>query len=171
MKIIYLAFLCMLATISFRAGAQHTFKAQAGFGYLEHFSLGGTLELNERHNLSLLYGSNFFIKPKEFSSILLQYDLEFPRWRFASFTPLAGLKGGYAIFTNENYQWQVISVVPFLGIYYPLNSQMVVRLESGPVISFEQAAKRLNYNEIGYYKPLLPEIKITMLYTLFKNNP
>jgi hypothetical protein len=136
-KILYLAFFCFLANVSFTAKAQTAFKVQGGFSYLEHLSLGGTFELNERQSISILYGSNFFIKPKDFSSFLLQYALDFPEKKIGNFTPLTGLKSGYAIYTNENYKWQVITVVPFIGVSYPLNEKLNIRVESGAAISFE----------------------------------
>lgn len=168
MKKLCSVFLVFLITFPFYGKAQSSIKAQGGISYIEHFSIGATYSFSNKHNLTLLYGSNFFIKPLNFSSVLLQYDLPFRKMIFADFTPKFGVKGGYAIFTDENYQWQVITVVPFVGVQYPFNQKMEIFLESGVAISFEQAAKRLNYNEVGIYKQFLPELKAGISFTLFE---
>ena len=47
---------------------------QVGYSYIEHLSTGIGLTIYQKHNISVLYGSNFFINPQNFSSYLFQYE-------------------------------------------------------------------------------------------------
>jgi hypothetical protein len=163
----YVLLLCLLF-FNYSAKAQVRFHIDAGVGYLEHFSAGIGCSFSSKHSVSLLYGSDFFIRPKDFASYLLQYNLILPRLRFAGITPTIGLKGGHTIYTDDYYRWEVAVIVPFAGLQYPINRKINVLVQTGIVFSFEQSVKRINYGEIGHYKDLLPEIKTGIVYTFSK---
>jgi hypothetical protein len=71
-----------------------------GVGYIEHFSIGAGVSFNDRHAITAHYGSNAFIKTKEFSSILLEYDFAFKNLTRCGLIPMIGLKGGHAVYTD-----------------------------------------------------------------------
>lgn len=148
--------------------AQVRVQAHAGAGFTEHFSIGVGCTFAETHAITLLYGSDFFYHPKEFSTYMLQYAFAARRWRFSKVTPIVGLKGGHAIFTDKYYTWEVMVFVPFAGLQYPLSGNIDLTLQAGGAISFEQKAERLNYGEIGHYRQYLPELKAGIVYDLKK---
>jgi hypothetical protein len=43
-----------------------------------------------------------------------------------------------------------------------------VVVEGGGAVSFEQKVERINYGEIGHYRPFLPEMKAGVVYTFQK---
>jgi hypothetical protein len=166
MKKVSILLILLLMIIHFPSRAELALKAQAGISYIEHFSLGVTLSFSERHNLSLLYGSNAFIKPQDFSSFMLQYELLLKRINFARITPKIGIEGGYSIYTNDYYQWNLINIVPFIGFNYQVNNKIEIPINLGVVISHEQSVKRITYGNIGKYKEYLPEIKFGIVFKL-----
>jgi hypothetical protein len=160
--------LLYLLFFNYSGKAQVRFHVDAGVGYLEHFSAGIGCSFSSKHNVSLLYGSDFFVRPKDFASYLLQYNLILPRLRFAGITPTIGLKGGHTIYTDDYYRWEVAVIIPFAGLQYPINKKINAVVQAGVVFSFEQSVKRIDYGEIGHYKDLLPEIKTGIVYTFSK---
>ncbi len=164
-KKIPLAF-SFLIFLHYSCNAQFSFKVQTGISYIEHFSTGITFSLSEKHNLSLLYGSNFFMKPQEFSTIMLQYDFLFNKIDFAGINPRIGIKAGYSIYTNNYYRWTLTAFVPFIGLKYELNKTIDIALDLGTAISIEHSVKRISYGEFGMYKEYLPEIKLGMIFNL-----
>lgn len=162
-KLASLLFLLSLVTPCL---SQLTFKVQAGISYTEHLSTGLTLSFSEKHNISLLYGSNFFIKPKDFSTYMLQYHLKLNSMSFGRITPAIGIKGGHVIYSDEYYRWEMFTIIPFAGLHYRVNERLDIVMDLGLAISFEQSAQRISYGEIGKYRDLLPEIKIGTHYRL-----
>jgi hypothetical protein len=146
--------------------AQISFKLQTGISYIEHFSTGITFSFSEKHNLSILYGSNFFIKPKDFSCVMLQYDFIFNKINFAGIIPGIGIKGGYSVYTNRYYKWNLSSFVPFIGLRYKAGNKFEIALDMGTAISIEHSVKRISYGEIGMYREFLPEFKLGLIYKL-----
>jgi hypothetical protein len=146
--------------------AQFSVKLQTGISYIEHFSTGITFCFSDKHNLSVLYGSNLFIKPLEFSNVLLQYDFLVNRINLAGITPGIGIKTGYSLYTNKYYKWHLISTVPFIRLNHKLSNTFELNLDLGTVITYEFAVKRISYNEIGMYRTYLPEIKLCLVYKL-----
>lgn len=146
------------------AVGQPAFHAQAGLGYIERFSVGAGLTFLNTHSVTLLYGSTFFYKPKNFGVYLLQYHLRIPKWSFGRLTPLFGVKGGHVVFTDTYYVWEVASVIPFAGLQCPLTGRADLVVQAGTAFSFEQSVKRLNYGEIGHYRDVLPELKVAVVY-------
>jgi hypothetical protein len=139
---------------------------QTGISYIEHFSTGITFSFSEKHNLSLLYGSNFFIKPHDFSCIMLQYDYVLNKISFAGISPGIGIKGGYSVYTNDFYKWKLSSFVPFIGLKYQINKKFEIVLDLGMAVSIEHSVERINYGEIGMYREYLPEFKLGLTYKL-----
>jgi hypothetical protein len=163
-----LVLLLFLLNLNYSGKAQLRFQANVGLGYLEHLSAGIGCSISSNHTVSLLYGSDFFIRPKDFASYLLQYNLVLPRLGFAGITPSIGIKGGHTIYTDDYYKWEVAVIVPFMGLQYPINRKINAVVQAGAVFSFEQSVTRINYGEIGHYKDFLPEIKTGIVYTLSK---
>lgn len=155
-----------LIVVHYSVNAQFSFKLQTGVSYIEHFSTGITFSFSERHNLSLLYGSNFFIKPQDFSCVMLQYDFLFNKINFAGIIPGIGIKGGYSVYTNSYYKWSLSSFVPFIGLRYQIDNKFGIALDIGTAISIEHSVERINYGEIGMYKEYLPEFKLGLTYKL-----
>jgi hypothetical protein len=155
-----------LIMLTFPGMAQATFKAQVGMSYIEHFSAGVTLSFSEKHHISLLYGSDFFIKTKDFSSYMLQYEFILNPVKFAKVAPKTGLKGGYSVYTSEYYRWEVLTVVPFAGVNYRMNPKMNVFLDGGVAISRALSVTRISFGEIGKYREFLPEIKVGIRHNL-----
>jgi hypothetical protein len=158
--------LSFLVFIHYSGNAQFSFKLQTGISYIEHFSTGITFSFSERHNLSLLYGSNFFIKPRDFSCVMLQYDFLFSKLDFAGIIPAIGIKGGYSVYTNSYYKWKLSSFVPFVGLRYKACNKFEIALDMGTAISIEHSVKRISYGEIGMYREFLPEFKLGLTYKL-----
>ena len=140
--------------------AQPGVKIQTGFGYIEHFSAGVTLTFAEKHNLSILYGSDFFMNPKDFMNILLQYNYKLKRFNFAGITPGIGVKGGYSVYSNKYYRWKLSEVVPFARLSYDLNNRFDLFLDAGMTLSIEHSVERISFGEIGMYRKYLPEFKL-----------
>lgn len=159
-----LAILLLLITISYSGMAQFSIKGQAALSYIEHLSTGVTFSFSGKHHISLLYGSDFFINTKDFSSYMLQYYLRLNRMTFAKITPVIGIKAGYSIYTDDYYKWELMSVVPFTGINYRLNKKIDILFDLGATISRAQSVKRIRQGEIGKYRELLPELKAGILY-------
>lgn len=160
--------LFFLLFLNYSVKAQVRFQVDAGLGYLEHFSAGIGCSFSAKHAVSLSFGSDFFIRPKDFASYLIQYNLNLPRFRFAGITPTIGIKGGHTIYTDDYYRWEVAVIVPFAGLQYPINKKINVVVQAGAIFSFEQSVKRIDYGEIGHYKDLLPEVKTGIVYTFSK---
>jgi hypothetical protein len=155
----------LMLVMTFQSGtAQVVFKVQAGLGYLEHFSTGVTVRIAEKHNLSLLYGSNFFTRVKGFSTFMLQYDRLLNKVTFAGLTPKLGVKGGNTVYTSDYYKWKMYAIVPLAGVMYPLNNKIEITVEAGICINFEQSATRIRFGEIESYKEFLPDAKAGVLY-------
>jgi hypothetical protein len=167
MKRFFLIGILLLASSSF-IQAQFTIRTQAGISYIEHLSTGLTFHIGKKHNFSLLYGSNLFIRTYYFSNQFVQYDREIPKWKLGNFTPHIGVKGGNSLFTNSYYRWKVVSVIPFAGMSRPVSARMDLRVEAGVAFAFEQTVKRISLGEMGLYKERLPEFKAALLYTLSK---
>ena len=146
--------------------AQTFIKLQLGLSYIENFSTGFELSIKNKHNISILYGSNFFSKPQDFSSFMLQYDYAIDKLEIAHLIPHIGIKGGYSIYTNNYYQWELIALVPFIGTNYQINKRIDLSTCFGVAFSKELSMKRINYGEVGWYKKVLPEIKIAIKYKL-----
>jgi hypothetical protein len=155
-----LASLLFILFLAYPCFPQLTFKVQTGLSYIEHLSTGITLSFSEKHNISLLYGSNFFIKPKDFSTYMLQYHLKLNRMNFGRMTPAIGIKGGRVIYSDDYYKWELLTIIPFVGLHYQVNERLDIAMDLGPAISFEQSVQRISYGEIGKYRDLLPEFKI-----------
>lgn len=151
--------------------AQPEVEAHAGFGYTEHLSLGIGCTFAEKHTVLLLYGSNCFSRPKNFSTYMLQYNLAINRWEFLNVTPMVGIKGGHAIFTDKYYTWDVAVLIPFVAMQYPVNRNVDLAIQAGGAVSFEQKVKRINYGEIGHYRQFLPEVKTGIVYSFQKKAP
>lgn len=158
--------LLLIISLHHQSRAQFAVKAQTGISYIEHFSTGLTFAFSGKHNVSLLYGSNFFIKPKDNSSYLIQYDRLINRIRFLGITPKIGIKGGVSFYTNEYYQWKLIVIVPFIGFNYHISNRIGTFLDLGIVYSREESLKRIKYGNIGNYKDYLPEIKLGLYFNL-----
>jgi hypothetical protein len=141
------------------AMCQAKIYGDVGLSYIEHFSLGGGVTFRN-HSLGVLYGSNFFVHPKKFSNFFGQYQLAVPRFTFANLIPLIGVKGGHTVFSDRYYRWNVASLIPFIGLQYPLTDQLNLYTHAGVAFSFEQSVTRLNFGEIGHYKNKLPELKV-----------
>lgn len=146
--------------------AQFEFKAQTAFSYIEHFSTGLSFEFSGKRNISILYGSNFFIKPNSFSSYMLQYERYFNKVEFAGITPELGIKGGYSVFTDKYYRWTLFVIVPFAGLSYRINDYIDLAFDFGIAYSRELSLKRVGFGNIGNYKEFLPELKLTLYYKL-----
>jgi hypothetical protein len=159
-----LAALLLLIVISYSGMAQVSIKGQTALSYIEHLSTGVTFSFSEKHHLSLLYGSDFFINTEDFSSYMLQYYLRLNRITFSKITPVMGLKAGYSIYTDDYYKWRLASIVPFIGTNYQLNKKIDVLFDLGAAISRVQSVKRIRQGEIGKYRELLPELKVGILY-------
>lgn len=147
--------------------SQSKFYADIGLSYIEHFSLGAGVTFRN-HSLGIVYGSNCFLQPKQFSNFFGQYQLTIPRFSFSNLTPLLGLKGGHTVFSDRYYRWNVVSVIPYAGLKYPFTDQLDLYLQAGAAFSFEQSVTRLNFGEIGHYKEKLPELKIGINYKFTK---
>ena len=156
----------LLATLYFPCKSQIIIKAQTGLSYIEHFSVGISFEFSEKQNVSLLFGSNFFVSPNYFSSYMIQYDRCIRRIKFLGIIPKVGLKGGYSVFTDEYYKWRLIVVSPFIGFNYHITNKIETYLDLGIAYSREESLKRIKYGEIGSYKDYLPEIKIGLYFNL-----
>jgi hypothetical protein len=140
--------------------AQFAVKFQTAIGNIEHFSIGPSFNFDNRHQISLLYGSNFFIRTKNFTTYILEYSLKLKNISIGNMTPSLGVKGGHVIYSDKYYKWEVASVVPFIRLCYPLNKNFEAFMDLGGAIAFEQSVERINYGEIGKYRDLLPEIKV-----------
>jgi hypothetical protein len=152
----------MLMAVS--AAGQITFQVQAGVSYLEHFSVGAGFQIARKHQLSLLYGSDFFIQPKRFSTFMAQYSFRMQRFEFLGVLPAIGVKGGGVIYSDKYYRWNLAVVIPFIELQCPVRRNTRVFLQGGAQVSFEQTVERLSYGEIGHYKELLPEVKAGVVY-------
>lgn len=155
-----------LAFINCRGNAQVSVKMQAGVSYIEHLSAGITLGFAENHELSLLYGSNFFIRQKDFMNIMLQYNCSFRRMSFAGITPALGIRGGYSVFTNKYYKWKLSGIIPFARLSYNVNERIGMFFDSGIAVAIEHSVERISYGEIGMYREYLPEFKLGFCYRL-----
>jgi hypothetical protein len=159
--------LLFLILVISRCNAQFSINIQTGLGYIEHFSTGIAFGLGN-NNLSLIYGSDFFINTSDFSTYMIQYDRNVNRFKFNGFVPKAGIKGGYSIYTNRYYKWTLYSIVPYIGIGYPVSRRMDLDFDLGIAFSEEQSLERIRYGEIGAYKKHLPELKLSLVYHLLK---
>jgi|GEM_PF-2795509 len=158
--------LLMSIMISFSCAGQPSIRLQAGISYIEHFSAGITFTFSEKHDLSVLYGSDFFINNKDFLNILLQYNYNFTRLKFAGIIPAAGIKGGYSVYSNKYYRWALSEIIPFARLNYELNNKIDLFLDTGVTISMEHSVERLSYGEIGMYRKYLPEFKAGISFRL-----
>lgn len=165
MKVFVLALVLFLA-LHATCKAQPAWKIQTGLGYLEHFSAGMTLSLQAKHHVSLLYGSNFFVKPGDFSSLSLQYERSLNRWQLAGLTPKWGIKGGWGIYTNDYYRWNLLMLAPFVGVTRPLSKRIDLFMDLGIVRSHPLSLERIQVGAFGSYKHYLPECKIGLHYRL-----
>lgn len=148
--------------------AQTDIKLQTGFGYQEHFSIGPTLEWGQKNAVGVYYGSNFFVKPQEFSTLFVKYNRSILILNYKGITPGISLKAGQTIFTDRYYKWRVLSAVPLVSLRCDLNDRTSLLAESGMAFSRIETVTRINYGEIGKYKRYLPELSLSLNYTLSK---
>src|SRR3954463_12654144 len=64
---------CILS-LNYSGFAQTRYQVHTGLGYLEHFSLGVGCTFSNKHEIGAFYGSDFFVHPNNFSTLLLQYN-------------------------------------------------------------------------------------------------
>lgn len=165
-----LSILVITIFLSFKSIGQVVMRVQGGVSYIEHFSTGLALTFVDKHTISFLCGTNFFINTYEFSNLMLQYDLRIHRLAFWHLTPKVGIKGGDSIFTDEYYRWKVLNIIPYLGLQRTVRQKTDFFLEVGPAFSFEQKVKRIKSGEIGHYRELLPEFKLGIQYTIYSRS-
>ncbi|HEY0742795.1 MAG TPA: hypothetical protein VGD40_15100 [Chryseosolibacter sp.] len=163
-----LVLLWVLSTIASLSIAQPTLQAQAGLGYIEHFSLGLEYSWKSKHSVSLHYGSNVFINSDQFSTVFIKYNRTVNGLTFQKNRPGIGLKLGSSIFTDDFYRWKVSSAVPFISLRHTFNRKLEAGIETGIALSRIESVTRINYGEIGKYKRYLPELNFTLHYTLLK---
>jgi hypothetical protein len=159
-------YLLLIVFVHNSTKAEIDFKLQSGLGYIEHFSTGIGIAINNKHSLSVLYGSDFFINARSFSSYLLQYEYFFYNLKYACFVPKIGLKGGYSVYTNNFYKWELIKAVPTIGVVYTINNCFDLYADIGIALSRELTMKRIRFGEIGWYRKQLPEFKIGIIFNL-----
>ena len=145
-------------------------KVQVSLGYLEHFSIGPTFQWNDKNTLGIYYGSNFFYKPQDFSTCFGKYNRAFPTLNYTRFIPAVGLKAGYSIFTDAYYRWTVLTAVPMVGVRYVVNEHMDLVGEMGMAFSRIESVTRVHYGKIGKYKRYLPELSISLNYSILKRS-
>lgn len=135
---------------------------QIGYSYLEHFSVGIGLNIKENHKISALFGSNLFVNMSKFAVYQMQYEYpnQFKRKYLLNF----GLKGGYSIYSNRYYKWDLLSIAPISNVKYRIKDKVVLALTIGATFSKVLEQKRLESGEIGWYRELLPEFKISLSY-------
>lgn len=168
MKLLFAFFLFAASLIALPCSSQIKTSVSTGIGYQEHFTLGIGLHA-QKHALSLHYGSNFFIRPQDFFTWLVQYDYMFKSYTVKHCTPKIGIKAGYSVYTNTYYQWELASLTAFAGIVFPLSEKINLASDFGVIYSRELHLKRINYGEVGWYKTILPEIKFSVFYLLQNN--
>jgi hypothetical protein len=161
-----LLLLMFLIIVHYPCNAQFSFKLQAGISYIEHLSAGITFSFSDKHNISFLYGSNILIKPKDFSSIMIQYDFLLNRINFAGITPGIGVKSGYSVYTNKYYRWTLTEIIPFMRLNYSVSEKIDMFLDLGSTFSIEHSVERISYGEIGMYRKYLPEFKLGLNFRL-----
>ena len=86
--------------------------------------------------------------------------------KFGQVTPETGIKSGYSVYTNQYYQWKLLTVVPYVGLERAISEKWSLAMDLGMVYSRTLSMRRLNYGEVGWYKEYLPEIKLAVSYTL-----
>lgn len=160
----------LLFALSSMCQAQAVIKLQTGIGYLEHFSIGATADLNPKNTIGLHYGSNFFYKTGNFSTAFIKYNRLIPLLNYRRITPGIGAKFGYTIFMDSYYKWKIISAVPFFSLRYPLGARLDIGAETGIAISRIESVTRVSYGEIGKYRRYLPEFNISMYYTILNRS-
>lgn len=158
--------LVALLMIYFSADSQFSVRLQTGISYIEHFSAGITFSFSDKHDLSVIYGSDFFFNQKDFLNILLQYNYNLTRLNFAGITPAMGIKGGYAIYSNKYYRWEMTEIIPFTRFIYLLKEKISLFFDAGVTISIEHSVERISYGEIGMYREYLPEFKLGLNFKL-----
>jgi len=155
-----------LSLFFFQCNAQFSVKIQTGISYIEHFSAGITFGFSDKHDLSVLYGSDFFFNQKDFLNIMFQYNYNLTRLGFAGITPAIGIKGGYAIYSDKYYRWELTEIIPFARFKYPLKGKIELFLDAGAAVSIEHSMERISYGEIGMYSEYLPEFKLGLNFRL-----
>jgi hypothetical protein len=152
--------------------AQPSLRMQTGVSYIEHLSTGVTVQFRQKHNVSVLVGTNAFVRTYYFYNAFLQYDRAFMKWKWKYMVPRIGIKGGNSVYTNKYYRWKVVSLIPFIGATVPLRDRLDLLLEAGAAYSLEQEVTRRSFGEIGHYRSPLPEVKLAVLLSLSrKANP
>jgi hypothetical protein len=157
---------CVLAFCAFQAQTQISLKGQLGVGYAEHLSTGITVAVKKNDSFSFLYGSNLFLKPRDFSTLYFQYEHTVPLLTFNKLVPAAGIKFGYTVFSDNYYRWKVVSAVPFISLSRNITSSVELGTEAGLIVSRIESVTRVNYGEIGNYKRYLPELKVLIRFTI-----
>lgn len=152
-----------------RADAQVGLSVQGGLSYIEHVSTGVTLTFGKRHAASFLCGSNLFTNMSDFRNLFAEYSYSFVNLKLAKFVPRLGVKGGDSYYTDEYYRWHVLHVIPFAGCSLPLTARTTLFFDAGAAFSFEQSVERIKPGEIGHYRELLPEVKLGILYPLYRS--
>lgn len=168
-KLFYL-FLCICFCYANLAKAQTKFYTEAGASYIEHLSTGFGIDINSNHKIGIIYGSNFFVNTKEFYTAFLKYENSLYKIKFANLIPKVGCKGGYSVYTNKYYTWDLVAIVPYAGIQYKVNKNIALFTDVGVTISRELAMKRITLGEIGWYKRVLPEFKVGVVYKIGNND-
>lgn len=154
--------LVILLLFNKNAVSQTKVDVQVGYGYLEHFSVGVGLTIKENHKITSLFGSNLFMSLNKFAVYQLQY--EYPNKFKKKYLLNFGLKGGYSIYSNKYYKWDLLSITPISNVKYRLKDNVILALTFGMTYSKVLEQKRLESGEIGWYRELLPEIKISLSY-------
>lgn len=156
--------IAILMLLSELAISQKKVDFQIGYGYLEHFSTGIGLKIKDNHKITVLFGSNLLMDLDKFAVYQMQY--EYPNKFKKKYLINFGLKGGYSIYSNKYYKWELLSITPISNFKYRLKNELFFVFTLGITYSKVLKVKRIELGEIGWYRELLPEIKLSLLYDL-----
>jgi len=151
---------------SLLANSQTKLYTEIAASYIEHLSTGVGIDINSNHKIGVLFGSNFFANTDEFYSLFLMYENTLERLKMRKVLPQIGCKGGYSIYTNKYYSWDLAVIVPYVGLSHSLNNNISFFTNAGLAISRELSMTRVNLGEMGFYKRFLPEFKIGVVYKI-----
>lgn len=162
----YKFFIVLLVLLLFSKNSisQPKVNFQIGFGYLEHLSTGIGFKIKEKHKITFLLGTNFFMKLDDFAAYQIQY--EYPNQMKKILLLNYGLKGGYSNYSNKYYKWQLLSITPISNLKYRLTDNLFLVSTLGLTYSRVLNQTRVEMGEIGWYREFLPEIKLSLLYDL-----
>jgi hypothetical protein len=147
----------------------YTSEFSLGYGYYETFTLGFSYYLNPVHKIGIAAGSSFMINNEMYYSVSLSDNIALFRTKKDKFQNYKWFLTGKVLYwdmKDKFYRWNVLSLSPALTRSIPINSNLNLALDIGPVFNIVLESYRRTYEGLGWPYHIMPNMRILINYRL-----